>query len=275
MELIKPIERDGSLAILRHILKQDSLARSQTAHSIIATFLGGEPAAGFLPSIQKTIENGLRIEPAVQCTPFLDAAVVFCQHCPIKQRVIDMITFVANGVDSIDSSGGQEHIAFFISLCQTSNERLNLSANALAEIVFTMIPTWAPTLLIDRNENVRQSMQNILGVWVFTDRNEEASSEENEENDETDHDPIQKRRPIIGRGLVRASIDRLKTAFVKDPPRHVDGRQIENIAAVMQYCLGNYFSDSEEDQQTVTEAKSIFQFFFSLASVSFSTVQRY
>ncbi|OGE53350.1 hypothetical protein PENARI_c008G00898 [Penicillium arizonense] len=257
VELIKPIERDGSLAILRHILKQDGLARSQTAHLIIATFLGGEPAAGFLPSIQKTIENGLRIEPAVQCTPFLDAAVIFCQHCPIKQRVIDMITFVANGVDSIDSSGGQEHIAFFISLCQTSNERLNLNANALAEIVFTMIPTWAPTLLIDRNENVRQSMQNILGVWVFTDRNEEASSEGNEEDDETDHDPIQKRRPVIGRGLVRASIDRLKTAFVKDPPRRVDRSQIANIAAVMQYCLDNYFSDSEEDQQTVTEAKNL------------------
>ncbi|OQD90430.1 hypothetical protein PENANT_c001G09677 [Penicillium antarcticum] len=262
MELMKPIERDGSLGILRQILKHDSLAKTQTARLILATLLEGEPAAGFLPSIQKTIENGLRIEPAVQCTAFLEAAVVFCQHCPSKQRVIDIINWVASGVESIDSSGGQEHIAFFMTLCQTSNERLKLNGEAFAEIVFTMLPTWAPTLLIDRNENVRISMQNILTVWVFNDGNDESSSEESEKNDEADHGPgtnnsLQKRRPVIGRGLVRASIERIKTAFVKDPPRHVDRRLVERIVAVMNYCLGKYFTDSEEDQETVTEAKNL------------------
>jgi ubiquitin carboxyl-terminal hydrolase 34 len=264
MELIKPIERDGSLGILRQILKHDALAKNQTAHLIIATLLSGEPAAGFLPSIQKTIENGLRIEPAIQCAPFLEAAVFFCQNCPSKQRIIDMITYVATGVDSIDSSGGQEHIAFFLSLCQTSNERINLNADALAQIVFTMLPTWAPTLLIDRNESVRQSMHSILGAWVFQDRNEDARSESSEETGEADHSPesdnsIQKRRPVIGRALVRASIDRLKASFVKDPPRHVDGRQVEIIISVMKYCLDKYFTGSEEDQQTLTEAKSMFK----------------
>jgi ubiquitin carboxyl-terminal hydrolase 34 len=175
-----------------------------------------------------------------------------------------MITYVATGVDSIDSSGGQEHIAFFLSLCQTSNERINLNADALAQIVFTMLPTWAPTLLIDRNESVRQSMHSILGAWVFQDRNEDARSESSEETGEADHSPesdnsIQKRRPVIGRALVRASIDRLKASFVKDPPRHVDGRQVEIIISVMKYCLDKYFTGSEEDQQTLTEAKSMFK----------------
>ncbi|KAJ5770638.1 uncharacterized protein N7511_002689 [Penicillium nucicola] len=278
MELMKSIEKDGSLGIVRQIFRHETLSKTQTARSILATLLEGEPAAGLLPSIQKAIENGLRIEPAIQCTAFLEAAVVFCQHCPSKQRVIDMITWVANGVESIDSSGGQEHITFFITLCQSTNERLKLSGEAFAEIVFTMIPTWAPTLLIDRNENVRISMQNILSVWVFIEGNEESTSDESEENDETDHspetnNPLEKRRPVIGRGLVRACIDRIKTAFVKDPPRRVDDRQVERIVAVMNYCLGKYFTDSEEDQQIVTEAKDLIMLLETLTMEDFADDQ--
>ncbi|KAI1835108.1 hypothetical protein DTO006G1_6636 [Penicillium roqueforti] len=257
IELIKPVENDGSLSILLKLLKHETLARSQTTRAIIGVLLDGEPDAGLLDSIQLTLENGVRLEPAIQCTPFLEAATTFCQRCPDKRRVIDMIDFVAKGVESIDNSGGQEHIDFFMCLCRSTNERLNMDSANFAEIVLDNISVWAPTLLIDKDETVRRNMQNILEETIFNDKIVEGNTADSEQNGEWQTIITPERRHSLCRRLPNACIERLKSAFLTDQISHIDARLLENITPVINYCLATFYDDSEADQQEVQQANEL------------------
>lgn len=260
IELIKPVENDGSLSILLKLLKHETLARSQTTRAIIGVLLDGEPDAGLLDSIQLTLENGVRLEPAIQCTPFLEAATTFCQRCPDKRRVIDMIDFVAKGVESIDNSGGQEHIDFFMCLCRSTNERLNMDSANFAEIVLDNISVWAPTLLIDKDETVRRNMQNILEETIFNDKIVEGNTADSEQNGEWQTIITPERRHSLCRRLPNACIERLKSAFLTDQISHIDARLLENITPVINYCLATFYDDSEADQQEVQQANGRFEY---------------
>ncbi|CRL25236.1 Peptidase C19, ubiquitin carboxyl-terminal hydrolase 2 [Penicillium camemberti] len=257
MELIRPTEPDGSLSILLKLLKHETLARNQTTRAIIGVLLDGEPDAGLLTPIQTTLENGVRLEPAVQCTPFLEAATTFCQRCPDKGIVLGMIDFIAKGIDSIDNSGGQEHMDFFMCLCRSTNERLNMDFADFTEPVLDHIPVWAPTLLIDKDESVRRNMQNILEGMVFNDNTVEGNTEDTEQNGERQTTITRERRHNICRRLPNACLERLKSAFLADRISHIDARLLENITPVINYCLATFYDDSETDQQEVQQANEL------------------
>lgn len=259
MELIKPTEDDGSLSIILKLLKHETLARSPATHAIMEVLLDGEPEAGFLGAIQSTLENGARIEPAVQCTPFLDAAITFCRRCPDKGRVIGMVDFVAKGIDSIDNSGGQEHMDFFMSICRSTNKRLSMGSADFTELVLDNIPVWAPTLLIDKDENIRRNMQNILDEMVFNDMIVEGNTEDSEQNGDWRTAITREQRHNICRRLPSACIERLKSAFLSDQISHVDARLLENITPVINYCLATFYDDSETDQQEVQQANGMLE----------------
>ncbi|KAJ5446004.1 Peptidase C19 ubiquitin carboxyl-terminal hydrolase 2 [Penicillium cf. griseofulvum] len=254
MELINPVEPDGSLSILLKLLKHETLARSQTTRAILGVLLDGEPGSGLLGSIQLTLENGVRLEPAIQCTPFLEAATTFCQRCPDKERVIHMIDFVAKGVESIDNSGGQEHIDFFMRLCRGNNQRLNMDSAKFTDLVLDNISVWAPTLLIDKDETVRRNMHNILDEMIFNGRIVEASTEDSEQTGEC---ITPERRRSICRQLPNACIERLKSAFLTDQISHIDARLLENITPVINYCLATFYDNSETDRQEVQQVTEI------------------
>ncbi|CAI7640164.1 unnamed protein product [Penicillium glandicola] len=257
MELINPVESDGSLSILIRLLKHETLARSQTTRAILGVLLDGEPDAGLLDSIQLTLENGVRLEPAIQCTPFLEAATTFCQRCPDKGRVIDMIDFVSKGVESIDNSGGQEHIDFFMCLCRSTNQRLNMDSANFIELVLDNISVWAPTLLIDKDEIVRRNMHNILDEMVFSNKIVDTDTEDPEQNDEYQATITREQRHNICRRLPSACIERLRAAFLTDQISHIDARLLENITPVINYCLATFYDDSETDQQEVEQANEL------------------
>jgi ubiquitin carboxyl-terminal hydrolase 34 len=260
MELIKPVEPEGSLSIILKLLRHEDLAGHPTTRAIIGVLLDGEPDAGLLDPIQLTLKNGVRLEPAVQCTPFLEAATTFCQHCPDKGLVIGMIGFIAEGVESIDNSGGQEHIEFFKCLCRSTNERLNMDSAEFTELVLNTISVWAPTLLIDRDEAVRRNMQSILDATIFNDNIVEGNIEDPGQNGEWQTTITPERRHSIGRRLPIACMERLKSAFLTDQIRHIDARLLENITPVINYCLATFYDDSETDQEEVQQANGMFEF---------------
>lgn len=257
-ELIKDVENDGSLSILLKLLKHETLSRSQTTRAFIGVLLDGEPDAGLLDAIQLTLENGVRLEPAIMCTPFLEAATTFCQRCPEKRRVMHMIDFIAKGVESIDNSGGQEHIDFFMCLCRGNNERLNMDSANFTEVVLDNISVWAPTLLIDKDETVRRHMQNILDEMIFYDKIVEDNAEDSGQNGEGQTIITPERRHSICRRLLNACIERLKSAFLTEQLSHIDARLLENITPVINYCLATFYDDSETDQQEVQQANGMF-----------------
>jgi ubiquitin carboxyl-terminal hydrolase 34 len=268
LDLIQPLDEDGSLSILMKIFKHWTVSRTQTARLILAALLDGEPEAGLLHAIHKSLENGLRIDPAIHCTPFLEAAVTFCQYCPDATLVRDIITFIANGVETIDSSGGQEHMDFFTRICGITNQRLNMDSRAFTELSLSHLPAYAPTLLIDREESVRQSMQSILNEVFVGDKDEATdrpdipqNGEENEQEEGGNilYNTMREERSIIGRRLQKACVERLTTAFVKDPIRPVDARQLECIISVINYCISTFYGDSEEDENEVKKTRGTFE----------------
>jgi ubiquitin carboxyl-terminal hydrolase 34 len=268
LDMIQPLEEDGSLSILMKIFKHWSVSRVQAARGILAVLLDGEPEAGLLNAIHKSLENGLRIDPAIECVAFLEAAVTFCQHCPDESRVNDIITFIANGVETIDSSGGQEHMDFFTKICDITNERLGMDSRAFTKLSFDHLPAYAPTLLIDRVDTVRQNMKSILNE-LFNGEDKDETTElaymqqdgegyEQGEDGDSMYNIMREERSSIGRRLQKACVERV-TAAVKDQIRPIDARQLDCIMSVINYCLHTFYGDSEEDEKEVRKTKGEFE----------------
>jgi ubiquitin carboxyl-terminal hydrolase 34 len=261
MNLIKQLEDDGSLSIVLKFLKHDGFTGTQIVSEIIGILLDGEPDAGLLDTIQLTLENGLRIEPAVHCAPFLEAAAVFCQRCPDQRRVILMVEFIAKGVETINNSGGKEHLAFFTGLCDGTNERLGMESAFFTEIVLKTLPLWAPTLLIDKDRAVRGEVHNFINAMLLGDENSEVDTPgpERDEGQAGESETRNELRRNIGRALVDHCLGRLKKSFLNDQIRHIDRRQLENIMPVMNICLGAFYDESDADQDQVQQVESMFE----------------
>lgn len=245
---IKPLEKDGGLSLLTKMLQKDHSSNPQATRNIISLFLHAEPEAGFLDPICKTLEGGLRVSPAELCGPFLDAAWVFCQHCPDEDRVIAMIDFVAKGVESINNSGGQEHLSFFTHLTRCFNDRVKMDRETFTEITMEKIPDWAPTLLIDTDKHVRQMTLNALQGLLFVDENDEMEVEEE----------FRSRCTAIGRELMQACVEKVRRSFLSGQVQTVESRLVEGMTNVILHCLDSYYDDSEEDQQIAQETNGMF-----------------
>jgi ubiquitin carboxyl-terminal hydrolase 34 len=268
LDLIQPLDEDGSLSILMKIFRHWSIAKTQPARMILAVLLDGEPEAGLLTAIHKTLENGLRMDPAIHCTPFLEAAVTFCQHCPDAKLVKDIIIFIANGVETIDSSGGQEHMDFFVRICGIINERLNMDSRAFTKLSLNLLPVYAPTLLIDRDESVRQNMKTLLNDVFIGDRDDTTDLTDAQQDDKEEglgqdattlYGIMQEERSQIGRRLQKACVERLTVAYLKDQNRPVDSKQLECIISVINYCIPTFYGDSEEDEDEVKKTRGTFE----------------
>lgn len=268
LDLITPVDKDECLILLVKILKHwTNLGRTHTARAIVAALLAGEPQAGLLHAIQKTMEGGLRLDPAVDCVAFLEASVTFCEHCPDEDRVIEVIKFIANGVVTIDNSGGQEHMDFFTQIRGITNQRLkHLDSRAFTKLAIDYLPIYAPTLLIDRDESVRQNIQTILTeVFAGTihetttpmETQQNGEEKERQDIDKTVHVLSQAQLAALGRQLQKACAERLTAAFLRDPIRSVDAKQLESIIDVMNYCLNSCYGESEEDKTEVKQTRGM------------------
>ncbi|CAG8135950.1 unnamed protein product [Penicillium salamii] len=263
LELITPTETDGSLSLLAKILRHWAISRTHSARMIIAELLNGEPKAGLLDAIIKTLESGLRMEPAIQCVPFLEAAVVFCQYSPDWSRIVDVVNYIACGIDTIDNSGGQEHMDFFTQICDLTNQRLNLGPRDFTKLTLGHLPTIAPVLLIDRDEIVRQNMQSILDEAFAGYQNAgtaEQNDQENEQENESgnlSHVIVRDELNLLGRLLQKSCAERLTAAFLKEQTRPIDVRQLESILSVINYCLTTFYDDNDADEAEVQKTREL------------------
>ncbi|CAG7920692.1 unnamed protein product [Penicillium olsonii] len=259
MDLITPKESDQSLSILSKILRSWAISRTHSARMILAELLKGEPKAGLLDAIQKALESGLRMEPAVQCVPFLEAAVVFCEHCPDWDRIVTLVNYIAGGIDTIDNSGGQEHMDFFTQICDITNSRLNLGPQAFTKLSLNHLPTIAPVLLIDSDETVRQNMQTVLDE-LFAGAQKEAKAEQDGQTQDSERPSqviVGDELVSLGRLLHKNCTERLTLAFLKEQTRPIDGRQLEPILSVINYCLDIFYDDSEADEAEINRTRGM------------------
>ncbi|KAJ5151117.1 uncharacterized protein N7482_010369 [Penicillium canariense] len=244
LEFQRPTDNEGVLVFLMKLLHHDQMCvQPEIYHAIVASFLAAEPQAGSLPHIARTLEVGLRYSPAELCIPFLDSTLVLCKYCPDEDTILNLIHFVAKGVESINNSAGNEHLEFFIHLCSTVNERLQLDADWFTVVVRERIPDFAPTLLTYHHLLVRRGTTELLRSLLFIDD----LSEE-----------MRLRLPRIARELTHACIQRITSSFLESQVQTVESLLVYPITSTITHCLETYFDeDNEDDERFIQQANAI------------------
>ncbi|KAJ5730261.1 uncharacterized protein N7483_004769 [Penicillium malachiteum] len=240
------VEEDGGSGFLMKMLQHEQYSAHASCFDVFATFMSAEPGARFLDRIVKTLEIGLRLSPADMCAPFLSAAVVYCRFSPDEAEVMNMIDFVAKGVDSINNSGGAEHLEFFKQLCSSDsvNERLNLGPEWFSIVTLQKLPDFVPTLLIDTDKVVRHETIDIANRLLF-------SGDSDDELAENPNSP----RILIGKTLAKACVERVNRSFLSGQIANVPSRLVYPISSTITHCLENYFeSSNEEDEAFIIQA---------------------
>ncbi|KAL4918129.1 hypothetical protein BDW62DRAFT_68207 [Aspergillus aurantiobrunneus] len=242
-ELIRPLGVHRELVVLKKILHQYS--SPQACKNIFGLFMDAEPDAGLMEPIIQVLKDGLRIAPADRCVPFLEATLIFCKKSPDEEKIITILDYVAKGVDTINDSGGNEHLSFFTKLLGARNERLGLDETWFSSHIIDLIPDWVPALLMYPERSVRNMTMEYLRRILFT----EGTSAVGEE--------LQSRHSAIAKELVSASVDKLRKTYLAIPGISVEARALEAIRTVVDHCLTSYFTDTEEDQKIVSQAQAV------------------
>lgn len=235
---------NGELIFLRKILQQQINAAA--IRSIIGILLDAEPQAGLSHNIIKVLEDGLRMSPAQLCAPFLEAALVFCSHSPSEQQVVDVIDYIAKGVESINSSGGREHITFLTNVLNCRNERIGKDESWFTEKVVERIPDWAPTLLIYLEKPVKAMAFDVLREILF--------NQDHGDVDEENHQFYSK----VARELTQACLEILRKTYLVNQGQTVETKVVDNIVLVITHCLREYYDESEtDDAEFMQQAEAV------------------
>lgn len=236
--------KTGELVFVRKILQHQ--VNPTASHAILQQLLEAEPENQQSQHIIKVLEEGLRVAPAQLCAPFLEAAVVFCMHSPDEQQVVGVIDYVAKGVESINSSGGREHITFFTQVLSSRNERIEKDEQWFTEKVVARVPDWAPTLLIYPEKAVKDLAFEMLRELLF--------SQEQSELDEDGRSFHTK----AARELAQACVERLRKTYLVNPGQNIETKTVETINFVVSHCLQEYFDgDDPDDADFIQQAEGL------------------
>ncbi|PGH08928.1 ubiquitin thiolesterase [Blastomyces parvus] len=244
-ELVRPVGRNRDLIVLRKILEQQ--ANPPVSRKIVSVFLEADPEYGLTDSICKVLEEGLRASPAYLCVPFLEATLVFCQMCSDGEQVANIIDYVSKGVDSINDSGGREHLAFFQSLVKAKNEKADKDEYWFWSSVVDRIPDWAPTLLQYPEKAVRNGTLDFLRQLLFSKEYEDIT------------DDFRQFYKKIARDLAQTCVDKLRRTYLTpadaQPP---EVKAMETIALVIMHCIEVYFDESDSaDADFIQQATTV------------------
>ncbi|KAL4938191.1 hypothetical protein BDV06DRAFT_201525 [Aspergillus oleicola] len=242
-DLIRPLGTRRDLLVLKKILYQYS--SPQACRNIFSLLMDSEPEAGLMEPILQVVKDGLRLSPADRCTPFLEVTLVLCRRCPNENRIISILDLVAKGVDTINDSGGKEHLAFFTNVLLCRNERLGLDEAWFTSQVIDLIPDWVPALLMYPEGIIRTATVDFLRRILF-DEEESAVGEE-----------WKTRYAETAKDLVSTSVDKLRKTYLAAPEISFEARALESIRTVIEHCLTTYLGESEEDQNIVTQAQTV------------------
>ncbi|KAL5335950.1 hypothetical protein BJX70DRAFT_401139 [Aspergillus crustosus] len=242
-DLIRSVGSNRELLFLRKVLQQYN--NPQACRNIFGILMDAEPDADQMDPIFQVLKSGLRASPAERCAPFLEATLLLCRRCPDEGRINSILDFVAKGVDTINDSGGREHLTFFTSVMASRNERLGLDDTWFLSRVIDLIPDWVPALLMYPDRTIRNMTMDLLRRILF---NEESSAE---------GDEWQARYAVIAKELVSASVDKLRKTYLTAPGISVEARVLDAIRTVIEHCVATYLDDSEEDQKLLNQAQAV------------------
>lgn len=237
--------RSRTLTFLDKILSSEQ--NSKAAKDIVRMMVLAEPACSFIQEISKTIMVGINTDPASLASPYLAAALTFCESSPATNYATQIITNVAREIDTIGQYGGKEHLEFFSQARRLQSLRIRGQPQFFSRLVLTLVPLWAPPLIMYWEESVRLGTIDLLKTLVF-------SRDIHNMDDEQEAELIEK----VARDLCQACVKRIQSQFVQEQ-KQVEVRNVDSIQLVIRHCLQTYYQvDLEEDHEIVAEAEGKF-----------------
>lgn len=231
----------NTCVFLSKILDADS--NPLATKKIIRAMVLAEPDFNTLTLVQNTITSGINIDPATLAAPFLRAALVFCEACPIETNVRQVINYIAGEVDTIGVYGGREHLDFFSQARRIQSLSLERSSDLFNRCVLKTVPQWAPPLVMYYEEPVRHGTIDLLKTLVFGHDIKAMDDEEYAELIET-----------VGRELQVACTRRC--FLLVQAQKTQDAKSVEQVITVIRHCLQMYYGP-EHDQRPIVEAENI------------------
>lgn len=234
--------RSRNLVFLNKILESEQNIKA--ARDIVRLMVVAEPAAISLGDISKTILGGISIDPASLASPYLAAALTFCEVCPSASFATNMVLQIAREVDTIGLHGGKEHLEFFSQARRLQSLRMR-SPQFFSRLVLQNVPLWAPPLVMYWEDGVRTGTIELLKTLVFDHDIHNMDDEQHAEEIER-----------IAKDLCRACVKRIQDQIVT-PRRSVEVRSVESVSMIIRHCTQTYYQIEviEEDHEMVLEAE--------------------
>jgi ubiquitin carboxyl-terminal hydrolase 34 len=234
--------RSRNLVFLNKIIESEQNIKA--ARDIVRLMVLAEPAANTLGDISKTILGGISIEPASLASPYLAAALAFCETCHLVSSATNMVTKIAHEVETIGLHGGKEHLDFFTQARRLQSPRTR-SPQFFSRLVLQNVPYWAPPLVMYWEECVRIGTIELLKTLVFDHDIQNMDDEQHAQEIER-----------IAKALCRACVKRIQDQIIT-PRRSVEIRSVESVSMIIKHCIQTYYQveESEAEHEMVLEAE--------------------
>ncbi|KAI9850642.1 MAG: hypothetical protein M1824_003198 [Vezdaea acicularis] len=140
----------------------------EAAKQIIAQICLSEPPFGILLFVQRALTSGMSIDPASLAGPYLQGGIVFCENAPDAEAITELIHQTSKDVETIGSSGGKEHLAFYQALYSCRNELfVDDQPWFFREQLLENLELWAPHLLLYWEPEVRDATLMLVNRLVL------------------------------------------------------------------------------------------------------------
>lgn len=231
----------NTCSFLAKILESGS-SNPVATKKIVRAIVLAEPEFGMLIHVQNAITSGINIDPATLAAPYLQAAIVFCESCPMENNARSVINCIAGEVDTIGVFGGREHLEFFAQARRIQSLSLEGSPDFFNRCVLKTVPQWAPPLIMYFEEPVRNGTIDLLKTLVFGHDIRAMDDEEYAELIEQ-----------VGRDLQLACTRRCH--LLVQAQKTQDAKSVEQVITVIRHCLQMYYGP-EHDQRSIVDAES-------------------
>jgi ubiquitin carboxyl-terminal hydrolase 34 len=94
--------------------------------------------------------------------PFLQAAVLYCEHSEAHRAIPNMVTHVARVASEMDNTEGREFLQFFKNVYHLQSNHQDVPKDEIEQFCLSKVYLWAPVLLCYYDTLVRQETEEFL-----------------------------------------------------------------------------------------------------------------
>jgi ubiquitin carboxyl-terminal hydrolase 34 len=194
--------------------------------------------------IYNTITQGIRKGSSlVPAGPFLQAAVLYCEHSESPQAIHNMVTFVARVASEFDNNEGREFLQFFKSVFHLQSNRTDIPKDEIEKFCLQRVPQWAPALLIYYEPIVRQETEEFLQDIIL--RHPQVVASETPDAEAAKMTNI----IIVAQKLGISCLEHLHETYIRLRQQAVR-TSLLSIQSVIDNCTG-FFDEAQTDTHTL------------------------